>query len=46
MTKFILEEFAKELKKKRKLLVYLGSGSHGDHLTRLFGRHRGFYNGQ
>ena len=29
-----------------KLLLYLGSGSHGDHSTGLFGGHKGFYDGQ
>ena len=45
MGKFILEEFAKELK-LMKVLLYLGNGGHGDRLTRLFSGHRGFYNGQ
>ena len=40
-----LEEFAKELK-SIKVVVILGSGSHGDLLTRLFTSHKSFYKGQ
>ena len=28
------------------LLLYVGSIGHGDGLTRLFGGHKGLYNGQ
>ena len=28
------------------MLLYVGNGDHGDHLARLFGSHRGFYNRQ
>ena len=44
MTKFILEEFAMELKLMK--VVAIGSGRHGDRSTRLFGGHKGFYHGQ
>ena len=27
-------------------MLYLGNGGHGDSLTRLFGSHKGFYDGQ
>ena len=45
MAKFILEEFAKELK-LMKVVAISRYGGHGDRLTRLFGGHRGFYDGQ
>ena len=45
MAKILLEEFAKELK-LTKAVANLRSDVHGDRSTRLFGGHKGFYEGQ
>ena len=36
----------KGIKTNESLLLYLDNGGHGDHLTRLFDGHRGFYDNQ
>ena len=39
-------KICKGIKINKNFWLYLGSGGHGDHLTRLFGGQNGFYDGQ
>ena len=44
--KYCFRRICKGIKINKNCRLYLGSGGHGDRSTRLFGSHKGFYNGQ